>query len=120
MEPNIAREVTVIVPAYNEAGNVGQTVRSLREQTHPPTETIVVDDCSSDDTGLVAEAAGATVFRTPKNSGSKAGAQNFVLDTVRTELVMAVDADTILARDGIERLLEAFEDPEVTAACGAV
>jgi glycosyltransferase involved in cell wall biosynthesis len=45
MEAKSAGEVTVIVPAYNEAESVGETVRSLREQTHPPAEIIVVDDC---------------------------------------------------------------------------
>lgn len=36
--------LTVIVPAYNEAEWVGETVRSLREQTRAPAEIIVVDD----------------------------------------------------------------------------
>jgi cellulose synthase/poly-beta-1,6-N-acetylglucosamine synthase-like glycosyltransferase len=113
-------ELTVIVPAYNEAETVGETVRSLRDQTCPPAEIIVVDDCSSDDTAAVAEAAGAMVLRPPENTGSKAGAQTFALGSVRTELVMAVDADTTLASDAIELLLESFEDPEVAAACGSV
>jgi cellulose synthase/poly-beta-1,6-N-acetylglucosamine synthase-like glycosyltransferase len=120
MEAKTAGEVTVIIPAYNEAESVGETVRSLREQTCPPAEIIVVDDCSGDDTAAVAEAAGATVLRSPKNTGSKAGAQTFALPTVRTELVMAVDADTTLASDAIELLLEPFGDPEVIAACGSV
>jgi poly-beta-1,6-N-acetyl-D-glucosamine synthase len=112
--------LTVIVPAYNEAEWVGETVRSLREQTRAPAEIIVVDDCSTDETAAVAEKAGATVLRPPKNTGSKAGAQTFALGSVRTELVMAVDADTTLARDAIELLLESFEDPGVVAACGSV
>src|SRR5215204_4040487 len=120
MEAKTAGEVTVIVPAYNEAESVGETVRSLREQTCPPAEVIVVDDCSSDDTATVAEAAGATVLCPPENTGSKAGAQTFALDSVRTDLVMAVDADTTLAIDAIELLLQSFEDPGVAAACGSV
>jgi biofilm PGA synthesis N-glycosyltransferase PgaC len=68
----------------------------------------------------VAEHCGATVLRTPANTGSKAGAQTFALPFVRTELAMAVDADTTLARDAIEQLLVAFEDQEVVAVCGSV
>jgi biofilm PGA synthesis N-glycosyltransferase PgaC len=120
MEAKTAGEVTVIVPAYNEAESVGETVRSLRDQTCPPAEIIVVDDCSSDDTAAVAQAEGATVLRPPKNTGSKAGAQTFALPTVRTGLVIAVDADTTLATDAIEVLLESFEDPGVAAASGSV
>ncbi|MBI4463501.1 MAG: glycosyltransferase, partial [Acidobacteria bacterium] len=48
------------------------------------------------------------------------GAQNCALEHVRTPWVMAIDADTVLAPDAIEKLAEAFEDPEVAAACGLV
>jgi biofilm PGA synthesis N-glycosyltransferase PgaC len=69
----------------------------------------------------VARAAGATVVRPPANTGSKAGAQSFALDQhVRTEFVIAVDADTILAPDAIEHLIVALDDPQVAAACGFV
>jgi biofilm PGA synthesis N-glycosyltransferase PgaC len=117
---NFTPGLTVIVPAFNEEDSVADTVRSLQSQTHPPTEIIVVDDCSTDDTAAVAERTGATVLRPPVNTGSKAGAQTFALSRVRTDLSMAVDADTTLAPDAIETLLAAFEDEEVGAACGAV
>jgi poly-beta-1,6-N-acetyl-D-glucosamine synthase len=79
-----------------------------------------VDDCSTDSTAEVAEALGVTVLRPPQNTGSKAGAQSFALEQVDTELVMAVDADTTLAPDAIEKLLTAFADRKVAAACGFV
>lgn len=120
MDATTDTRLTVIVPAYNEAESVGETVRSLLEQTRRPAEVIVIDDCSTDQTAAVAARAGATVVTPPKNTGSKAGAQNFALQGVRTELVMAVDADTTIAPNGIELLLAAFEDSEVTAACGSV
>src|SRR5262245_47850942 len=91
-------QLTVLVPAYNEAESIADTIRSLQTQTVRPAEIIVIDDCSSDDTGEVARALGVTVIRPPLNTGSKAGAQNFALPWVRTPFVMAVDADTSLAR----------------------
>jgi biofilm PGA synthesis N-glycosyltransferase PgaC len=112
--------LTVIVPAYNEAGSIADTVRSLQEQTIPPKEIIVVDDGSSDGTGEVARDAGATVIRPASNTGSKAGAQTFALPRVETELVAAIDADTTLAPDAVEKLLTAMEDEGVVAACGFV
>jgi biofilm PGA synthesis N-glycosyltransferase PgaC len=112
--------VTVLVPAYNEAESVADTIRSLQTQTVPPARIIVIDDCSSDETGHVARALGVTVIRPLQNTGSKAGAQNFALPWVRTPLVMAVDADTSLAPDAIERLRDAFADLKVGAACGFV
>src|SRR5262249_51399118 len=97
--------LTVIIPAYNEAEFVGDTIRSLLEQTTPPEEIILVDDGSTDGTGDVGRRAGITVIRPPKNTGSKAGAQTFALPHVRTELVMAVDADTTLEPTAVERLV---------------
>jgi len=112
--------VTVLVPAYNEAASIADTIRSVRAQTVAPAEIIVIDDFSTDGTGDVARGLGVTVLRPPANTGSKAGAQMFALGHVRTEYTIAIDADTALATDGIERLLGAFGDPRVAAACGTV
>jgi biofilm PGA synthesis N-glycosyltransferase PgaC len=113
-------DVTAIVPAFNEADSVVETIESLRRQTTPPVEIIVVDDCSEDGTGEVAREHGARVLRPPANTGSKAGAQTFALPEVQTRLVLALDADTVLAPDAIQRMAEALEDPEVAAASGFV
>src|SRR5467141_1075682 len=115
-------DVTAIVPAFNEAASVADTIRSLQAQTARPREIIIVDDCSTDGTGDVARAlgGGVTVVRPPANTGSKAGAQTFALRHVRTPLTIAVDADTVLAADAIERLLPAFAQRGVAAACGFV
>lgn len=112
--------LTVMIPAYNEADSIADTIRSLQGQTIVPDEIVVIDDCSTDATAEIASALGVTVRRPPRNTGSKAGAQTFALANVRTDLVMALDADTVLANDAIEQLLPAFADPEVTAACGTV
>lgn len=112
--------LTAIVPAYNEAESVGETVRSLLDQTVALSRVIVVDDCSTDATAQVAAEAGATVIRPPANTGSKAGAQSYALREVETEFVMAVDADTTLAPDAVERLATAFDDPATAAASGCV
>ncbi len=116
-----AKALTVIVPAYNEAACIAETIASIRAQTTPPAEILVVDDGSTDGTGDVARAVGGvTVLRPPRNTGSKAGAQTYALSHVRTAYAMAIDGDTTLAPDAIERLLPAFEDGNVAAACGFV
>lgn len=110
----------MIVPAYNEAESIADTIRSLQAQTIQPEEIVVVDDGSSDETGAVARALGVTVVRPQVGTGSKAGAQNFALSQVGTEFTMAIDADTTLAPDAIEKLLAALDAPGVAAACGFV
>ncbi|MBU0909676.1 MAG: glycosyltransferase family 2 protein [Proteobacteria bacterium] len=65
-------QVTVVMPAYNEAGAIGDTIRKIRtsfENTPITCGIIVVDDGSSDNTGEQAERAGATVLRHPRNIG---------------------------------------------------
>jgi poly-beta-1,6-N-acetyl-D-glucosamine synthase len=112
--------ITVLIPAYNEAESISDTVNSLLAQTVRPATIIVIDDCSTDGTAEVARAAGATVVRPPGNTGSKAGAQNYALPLVETEWTMAIDADTTLAPDAIEKLMVGLEEKEVAAASGFV
>lgn len=116
-----ADDLTVIVPAYNEAESIADTVRSILEQTTPPARVVVVDDFSTDGTGDLARAAGAEVLRPDANTGSKAGAQNVALTMVETGYTMAIDADTTLAPDALELLMEPLAaDETVVAACGFV
>src|SRR5438093_9455828 len=110
---NLANELTVLVPSYNEANNLPDTIASLKAQTTPPKEIIVIDDGSTDGTSIIAESLGVTVMCPIINTGSKAGAQNFALPKVQTKYTMTIDADTTLAPDAIERLMEGFEDEEV-------
>jgi len=112
--------VTVLVPAYNEEATLADTLISLLTQSVAPAQIIVVDDCSTDDTSLVAARLGVEVIRPPRNTGSKAGAQTFALRYVNTPFVLAIDADTTLAPNAIELLMPAFDEPGVVAACGSV
>lgn len=81
----------------------------------------MVDDGSTDGTGEIAAAAGATVIRPPVGTGSKAGAQTFALGLVDTPLTMVLDADSTLSPTAVEELRsELVRDPELTAACSYV
>ncbi len=112
--------VTVIVPAYNEADCIADTVNSLLAQTLVAEEIIVVDDGSTDNTAEICRGLGVTVIAPPENTGSKAGAQNYALSQVKTPYILAIDADTTLKPDALEKLFRAMDDPEVVAACGFV
>jgi glycosyltransferase involved in cell wall biosynthesis len=60
--------IVAVVPAWNEAGAIGDVVAEIRA-FDPSATVVVVDDASSDDTAAVAERAGATVLRLPFNVG---------------------------------------------------
>ncbi len=109
--------VTVVIPAHNEAEDIQATVRSAWEQTRRPERVIVVDDGSTDDTAVLAETAGATVLQAP--GGLKSRAQGIALESVTTDVVVGIDADTVLAPDAIEHLVATLEAGH-DATCGAV
>lgn len=114
------KSVTVIVPAHNEEAGLPATLDALVAQTVPAAEIIVVDDGSTDRTAQVARSYGATVLSPPRQLGSKARAQNHALPRCGGDLVLTVDADTVLAPDYIERIEPAFDDPGVVVAAGNV
>ena len=118
---SLAQQLTVLIPAYNEEASVADTVRSVLDQTTPPARVVVIDDGSTDRTAASPARPGPRCLPPARGTGSKAGAQNLALEAVDTPYCMAIDGDTTLAPDAIERLLVPLEDaPEVAAACGFV
>jgi cellulose synthase/poly-beta-1,6-N-acetylglucosamine synthase-like glycosyltransferase/peptidoglycan/xylan/chitin deacetylase (PgdA/CDA1 family) len=111
--------VTVIVPAYNEQANIAATVRSLLASDYPGVWVIVVDDGSTDDTAaIVASLRLRNVRLIRQANAGKPAALNAGIAAARTELVVLVDGDTVLERDAIGRLVQAFLDPQVGAVSG--
>jgi biofilm PGA synthesis N-glycosyltransferase PgaC len=114
------QNVTVIVPAFNEAATIAETLRSLASQTLQGFHILVVDDGSDDGTGTIAKEHGATVIQPAANTGSKAGAQTFALRYVETPYVVTIDADTTLAPNALEIIIGHLQNSEAAAACGYV
>lgn len=119
-DPYYKPTVTVMIPAYNEELVIGDTIKSVFQQTYPPDRILVIDDCSSDRTGEIARELGVEVIRTSRNTGTKSGAQNFGLQFVDTEVLITLDADTILHPRAIERIVPALSDGKTLSACGFV
>jgi glycosyltransferase involved in cell wall biosynthesis len=85
--------LSVVIPAYNRAAMLRRALSSVdRQRSFTPAEVIVVDDCSTDNTGAVAEAMGAHVVRTPRNLG-EGGARNAGLEAASQEWVALLDSD---------------------------
>jgi cellulose synthase/poly-beta-1,6-N-acetylglucosamine synthase-like glycosyltransferase/peptidoglycan/xylan/chitin deacetylase (PgdA/CDA1 family) len=114
--------VSVIVPAYNEEKVITRTVQSLLAQDYAgPLQIVVVDDGSTDATCAVARNAFAgnpavTVITRP--NGGKAVALNHGLAVAVHEIVIALDADTLFARDTVAELVRPLADPRVGAVAG--
>ena len=89
--------ISVIVPAYNAAAYIEETIRSVMAQTHTCWEMLVIDDGSTDDTAaiverLVAEDSRIQWIRNPQNCGV-AKTRNHGLELCRGEYVAFLDSD---------------------------
>ena len=114
--------VSVIVPAYNEAKVVAQTVRSLLVQDYGGAiEVIVVDDGSTDRTFEVTSAEFAADPRVTvlhKENGGKSSALNAGIARARGTIVVGLDADTVFRTDTVRHIVAPFVDPRVGAVAG--
>jgi cellulose synthase/poly-beta-1,6-N-acetylglucosamine synthase-like glycosyltransferase/peptidoglycan/xylan/chitin deacetylase (PgdA/CDA1 family)/spore germination protein YaaH len=111
--------ITVLVAAYNEERVIAKTIASILRSRFVPHEIIVVDDGSTDGTSdVVAGIAGVTLIR--QSNGGKASALNHGIRVATGEILVCVDADTVLHPDAISRLARHFADPRVAAVAGNV
>ncbi len=110
--------VTILVPAHNEAEHIEATVRAAVEQSRPADRVLVVADACTDNTADIARAAGAEVIEA--SCGRKAGAQNVGLNVIDTDLIVGVDADTQLAPDALQIMVEHLEATGADGTCATV
>lgn len=114
--------MTILLAAYNEEAVISRTLNSLRGSTYPVLEFLVVDDGSKDDTAREVRALSLLDDRVrlirQKNTG-KAGALNNGLQAASGEIIVTVDADTIVAPDTVSNLVRHFA-ADVNGFLGAV
>ena len=100
-------KISVVLPAKNEAGAIGETILSIF-QLNNVNEIIVVNDGSTDETAQLAEQAGAKVIHHPYSKGNgaaiKTGARNATGD-----IIVFMDADGQHDPNDIEKLIEKIE-----------
>lgn len=111
--------ISVIIPAHNEEKTIATCIESVLENTYPYKEIIVIDDGSTDRTYAVASRYKDRIklLRRPKG-GIKAYALNYGLKFAKGDVIVTVDADTIISRDALERIAEYMSNPKVIAASG--
>lgn len=137
--------ITVVVPAYNEEATIAGALRSLLQLEYPSFEIVVVNDGSRDGTLEVLrrefqlvpfpEAYRVSIRTQPirgiyrslphrnlrvidKENGGKADALNAGINAARSPLFCAVDADSVLQRDSLQRVVRPFLEDPTLIACG--
>lgn len=110
--------VTVCIPAYNEAANIGGIIKKVQKYAD---KIIVYDDGSSDNTKEVAMAAGALVIRSSKNKGY-GSAIKALFDAAREEearIMVTLDSDGQHDPDQIPELVEPIVNEECDMVIGS-
>ena len=118
--PRFLPDVSVVIPAYNEAAGIAATVRSMAASRYRGRlEIIVVDDGSTDDTAAIARGLGIPdVYVITQPNTGKPGALNRGIAEARSEILVLVDGDTVFEPGTIERLVAPLSDPEIGAVSG--
>lgn len=108
---NAAWRVSAIVPVYNRANLIGETLRSILAQSLPPHEVIVVDDGSTDDTAHVIAGFGSTVRTVHlENSGAPA-ARNLGARLADGNWLWFCDSDDLWRPEYLERVRDVAMSP---------
>ena len=140
-----APPISVLAPAYNEELTCVEAVRSLLTLDYPRHEIIVINDGSKDETlhqlqtafeltprprlataeigtsrvrGVYQSRAYPNLWVIDKENGGKADALNVGINYCNTPLLCAVDADTLLERDALTRIVRPFLEDARTVAVG--
>ncbi|MDD3906849.1 MAG: bifunctional polysaccharide deacetylase/glycosyltransferase family 2 protein, partial [Bacteroidales bacterium] len=116
-------KVSVIVPAYNEELTVTRTIENLLKSDYPLLDIVFVDDGSKDQTFANVKAAFSNMDNVQiltKPNGGKASALNFGIANASGEILVCIDADTLLLPDAISKMVPFFVDEEVGAVAGNV
>lgn len=102
--------VSILIPAYNAAGWIADTIKSAVAQSWPRKEIIIVDDGSSDQTVAVARrfAAKNVTVVTQENQGA-AAARNHAFALCQGDYIQWLDADDLLSPDKVARQMEAAD-----------
>jgi glycosyltransferase involved in cell wall biosynthesis len=117
-EPSTRPTYSIVVPCYNEADYIAETLTSLCDQTFSgPYEIVVVDNNCTDETADIARAMGVRVVA-EKNPGV-CWARQRGTEEARGDIVISADADTSYSREWLANIDRAFgANEQIVAVAG--
>ncbi len=139
--------ISILAPAYNESLSIRDSVRAMIELNYPNHEVIVINDGSTDDTleiliehfrlykssrfptgklssksirGIYESRDAVPLIVVDKENGGKADSLNVGLNVSRSDLVAAVDSDSLLEKDSLLHVVRPFLVEDCTVASGGI
>jgi glycosyltransferase involved in cell wall biosynthesis len=112
----VSPRFSVVIPCYNQGAFLGEALDSLRAQTLPPHEVIVVDDGSTDPWSAerIRELCRPPIVLLSQPNAGPGAARNAAIRRSTGDWILPLDADDLLTPDALERYAEAIaRAPEV-------
>tara|TARA_B100001989_G_scaffold244586_1_gene213483 strand:- start:498 stop:1733 length:1236 start_codon:yes stop_codon:yes gene_type:complete len=115
-------KISILIPAYNEQDVIAHTLDTFITPAYPQLEVFAIDDGSTDQTAHILREYGDTYphihpIIMPQNGG-KSEALNAGIAQSTSDIVITMDADTLLDQHALFYIAEAFDDPSISAvAC---
>lgn len=114
--------VSVLIPCYNEADNLNNSIPHLLNLSYPNYELVFINDGSSDDTLKIIrswEKISDKVVGIDQENGGKASAMNNGMRHARGKYIVGIDGDAVLDYNAIEYMVQSLEeDPSLGAVTG--
>ena len=99
--------ISVVMPAFNAAQHIRQSIQSVLEQTFDDWDLIVIDDGSTDETAAVAGSFSDSRIRClSRENGGQAAARNTGIVNTHGEYIAFLDADDLWLPEKLDRQLE--------------
>jgi cellulose synthase/poly-beta-1,6-N-acetylglucosamine synthase-like glycosyltransferase len=121
-QPNY--KISLLIPAHNEEAGIRHALDAAINTSYKNKEIIVIDDGSTDNTYNIAQEFAKKglikLLHRDQSSGSKAGALNYGTAYATGDIIMCIDADTLIERKSLEEILKYFVDDKVAAVSGNV
>jgi len=118
----IGKLVSIIIPVYNVEAYVEKCIESVKSQSYSQLEIILVDDGSTDESGVYCDRQAVSDSRIKvihKKNGGLSDARNAGLDIATGEYIFFADSDDYIKSDAIGKLVEQLEQDDCdVVACG--
>lgn len=103
-------KISVVIPTYNMGETIGETVKSILNQTYKNFEIVIQDNCSSDNTREIVKEFSKKPIRFFRNKENLGYAKNLTegIKNARGDIVFLLGADDILSTDALQRTNNAF------------
>jgi glycosyltransferase involved in cell wall biosynthesis len=113
--------ISIIIPAYNAAAFIDETIQSIFRQTYPNWEMIIINDGSTDRTGeIISRIKDHRVRYINQSNAGVAAARNKGLAVAKGEFVVFFDADDLMSEDFLATRVNALKKDPAIGYCGGL